>query len=115
LPWAKSAEQLTRLQKWRAILSRAFQAFLNGRLLRGAALARANLMQPERAKSRNPAASRPSTAVFRINVVGSGANIAPEANEERFNVQQQSWRFARAACQGRRAEPQEHRLGEVRG
>jgi hypothetical protein len=31
---AKSAEQLTRLQKWRAILSRAFQAFLNGRLLR---------------------------------------------------------------------------------
>src|SRR5208337_4498465 len=91
---AKSAEQLTRLQKWRAILSRAFQAFLNGRLLRGAALARANLMQPERAKSRNPAASRPSTAVFRINVVGSGANIAPEANEERFNVQQQSWRFA---------------------
>src|SRR5271165_6291187 len=31
---AKSAEQLTRPQKWRAILSRAFQAFLNGRLLR---------------------------------------------------------------------------------
>jgi len=31
---AKSAEQLTRLQKWRAILSHAFQAFLNGRLLR---------------------------------------------------------------------------------
>ena len=31
---AKNAEQLTRLQKWRAILSRAFQAFLNGRLLR---------------------------------------------------------------------------------
>ena len=31
---AKSAEQLTRLQKWRAILSRAFQAFLNGRALR---------------------------------------------------------------------------------
>ncbi len=31
---AKTAEQLTRLQKWRAILSRAFQAFLNGRLLR---------------------------------------------------------------------------------
>ena len=29
-----TAEQLTRLQKWRAILSRAFQAFLNGRLLR---------------------------------------------------------------------------------
>ena len=26
---AKNAEQLTRLQKWRAILSRAFQAFLN--------------------------------------------------------------------------------------
>src|SRR5208337_479927 len=26
---AKSAEQLTRPQKWRAILSRAFQAFLN--------------------------------------------------------------------------------------
>ena len=31
---ASNAEQLTRLQKWRAILSRAFQAFLNGRLLR---------------------------------------------------------------------------------
>jgi hypothetical protein len=31
---AKNAEQSTRLQKWRAILSRAFQAFLNGRLLR---------------------------------------------------------------------------------
>jgi DDE family transposase len=31
---AKNAEQLTRLEKWRAILSRAFQAFLNGRLLR---------------------------------------------------------------------------------
>src|SRR5271166_904469 len=31
---AKSAEQLTRPQKWRAILSRAFQAFLNGRPLR---------------------------------------------------------------------------------
>ena len=31
---AKNAEQLTRLQKWRAILSRAFQAFLNGRPLR---------------------------------------------------------------------------------
>ena len=31
---AKNAEQLTRLQTWRAILSRAFQAFLNGRLLR---------------------------------------------------------------------------------
>ena len=31
---AENAEQLTRLQKWRAILSRAFQAFLNGRLLR---------------------------------------------------------------------------------
>lgn len=31
---AETAEQLTRLQKWRAILSRAFQAFLKGRLLR---------------------------------------------------------------------------------
>ena len=31
---AKNAEQLTRLQKWRAILSHAFQAFLDGRLLR---------------------------------------------------------------------------------
>ena len=31
---AQNAEQLTRLQKWRAILSRAFQAFLKGRLLR---------------------------------------------------------------------------------
>ncbi len=31
---AKIAEQLTRLQRSRAILSRAFQAFLNGRLLR---------------------------------------------------------------------------------
>src|SRR5208283_4484120 len=31
---AGNAEQLTRLQKWRAILSRAFQAFLKGRLLR---------------------------------------------------------------------------------
>ena len=31
---AQTAEQLTRLQTWRAILSRAFQAFLNGRLLR---------------------------------------------------------------------------------
>ncbi len=31
---AKNAEQLTRLEIWRAILSRAFQAFLNGRLLR---------------------------------------------------------------------------------
>jgi Transposase DDE domain group 1 len=31
---AKNAEQLTRLETWRAILSRAFQAFLNGRLLR---------------------------------------------------------------------------------
>ncbi len=31
---ASTAEQSTRLQKWRAILSRAFQAFLNGRLLR---------------------------------------------------------------------------------
>jgi Transposase DDE domain group 1 len=31
---AKNAEQFTRLEKWRAILSRAFQAFLNGRLLR---------------------------------------------------------------------------------
>ena len=31
---AKNAEQLTRLQTWRAILSRAFQAFLNGRILR---------------------------------------------------------------------------------
>ena len=31
---AKNAEQLTRLQRWRAILSRAFQAFLNGHLLR---------------------------------------------------------------------------------
>ncbi len=30
----KNAEQLTRLQTWRAILSRAFQAFLNGRMLR---------------------------------------------------------------------------------
>ena len=30
----KNAEQLTRLQTWREILSRAFQAFLNGRLLR---------------------------------------------------------------------------------
>jgi len=31
---AKTAEQLTLLQTWRAILSRAFQAFLNGRPLR---------------------------------------------------------------------------------
>ena len=31
---AQNAEQLTRLQKWRAILSRAFQVFLNGRQLR---------------------------------------------------------------------------------
>jgi len=31
---ARSAEQLTRLQTWRLILSRAFHAFLNGRLLR---------------------------------------------------------------------------------
>jgi Transposase DDE domain group 1 len=31
---AKTAEQLTRLQTWRAILSRAFQAFLRGRPLR---------------------------------------------------------------------------------
>ncbi len=31
---AKNAEQLTRLRTWRAILSRAFQAFLNGRLVR---------------------------------------------------------------------------------
>ena len=31
---AGNAEQLTRLQKWRAILSRAFQAFLKGKLLR---------------------------------------------------------------------------------
>src|SRR5208283_4697661 len=31
---ARNAEPLTRLQTWRAILSRAFQAFLNGRLLR---------------------------------------------------------------------------------
>jgi hypothetical protein len=31
---AQNAEQLTRLQKWRAILSRAFRAFLKGRLLR---------------------------------------------------------------------------------
>ena len=30
----KTAEQLTRLQIWRATQSRAFQAFLNGRLLR---------------------------------------------------------------------------------
>jgi len=29
----KNAEQLTRPQKWRAILSRAFQTFLKGRLL----------------------------------------------------------------------------------
>ena len=31
---ARTAEQLTRLQTWRAILSRAFHAFLNGRRLR---------------------------------------------------------------------------------
>jgi hypothetical protein len=31
---AKNVEQLTRLETWRAILSRAFQAFLNGRPLR---------------------------------------------------------------------------------
>src|SRR5271166_6708285 len=31
---AQNAEPLTRLQKWRAILSRAFTAFLNGRLIR---------------------------------------------------------------------------------
>ena len=31
---ARNAEQLTRLETWRAILSRAFQAFLNGRRLR---------------------------------------------------------------------------------
>jgi len=31
---AESAEQLARPQKWRAILSRAFHAFLNGRLIR---------------------------------------------------------------------------------
>jgi hypothetical protein len=31
---AENAEQLTRLQKWREILSRAFKALLNGRLLR---------------------------------------------------------------------------------
>jgi hypothetical protein len=31
---ARNAEQLTRLQTWAAILSRAFQAFLNGRILR---------------------------------------------------------------------------------
>ena len=31
---AQNAEQLARLQKWRAILSRAFRAFLNGRLIR---------------------------------------------------------------------------------
>jgi len=31
---ARNAEQLTRLQTWRSILSRAFQALLNGRLLR---------------------------------------------------------------------------------
>jgi hypothetical protein len=30
----KSAEQLTSLQRWRAILSKAFEVFLNGRLLR---------------------------------------------------------------------------------
>ena len=30
----RNAEQLTRLQTWRAILSRAFQSFLGGRLLR---------------------------------------------------------------------------------
>jgi hypothetical protein len=31
---AQNAEQLARLQKWRVILSRAFRAFLNGRLIR---------------------------------------------------------------------------------
>ena len=31
---AKNAEQLTDLQKWRAVLSSAFQAFLDGRFLR---------------------------------------------------------------------------------
>ena len=31
---AQNAEQLTCLQKWRAILSRAFRALLNGRLIR---------------------------------------------------------------------------------
>jgi len=31
---AQNAKPLTRLQKWRAILSRAFTAFLNGRLIR---------------------------------------------------------------------------------
>ena len=58
---ARNAEQLTRLQTWRSILSRAFQAFLNGRLLR--APPRAKLMQPQREKPQNPI---PATAVFRL-------------------------------------------------
>jgi hypothetical protein len=41
----------TRLQKWRAILSRAFQAFLNGRIPPDPTSPRAELMQPEREKS----------------------------------------------------------------
>jgi hypothetical protein len=46
---AKNAEQLTSLQKWRAILSCAFQAFLDGRFLHTPP--RAKLMQPRREKS----------------------------------------------------------------
>ncbi|MBV8442587.1 MAG: hypothetical protein JO312_18840 [Hyphomicrobiales bacterium] len=48
---AQNAEQLTRLQKWRAILSRVFRAFLNGRLTRPPAAPRPDLMQ---AKGDNP-------------------------------------------------------------
>jgi hypothetical protein len=47
---AKNAEQLTPLQTWRAIFSRAFQAFLDGRFLRPAQ-PRAKLMQPRREES----------------------------------------------------------------
>jgi hypothetical protein len=53
---------LTRLQKWRAILSRAFKAFLKG----PAAASRAKLTQPERAKSQNAATSSRPTAAFRL-------------------------------------------------
>ena len=58
--WRENAEQLARPQKWRAILWRAFQAFLNGRLITSAAQARAMLTQPEHANPK-PAA-RPANA-----------------------------------------------------
>ena len=65
---AKNAEQLTRLQTWRAILSRAFQAFLNGRLLRAPPA------------SRPPDATQTRKTADHLNVASANCRVRPKCS-----------------------------------